>query len=296
MGLLNRIFGKKKDPVKELLKDIEFCKKVWINYLMNFSSKEQAAQKLLTERGREGRLVNSPELVIAAIKEIENQIPKEFIDIEEEKRKESQIIKNLEKLTKRTASTKIFQLKEAIQKKEKTITATYGILKKLAEILSAELHAIKLINQNPTNSEAVYGLYKLIVSEEYHLIGFFKNMLSRKDYEESQELIHRILAGEEIEKERETEEEKLIKDYKDIISDVDSEHELRELALGVYEHLKEEIDFMKDAEAQEKLNALVEDDKKLREAIKTSRPNWPEKRIKAFIEAFRYAYYHVAFI
>ena len=82
MGLLNRILGKKTNPAKEIIKDIEICKKMWINYINNYPSKKEAADRLLAERGSEGRLLNPPDLVINAAKEIENKIPNELIDIE----------------------------------------------------------------------------------------------------------------------------------------------------------------------------------------------------------------------
>lgn len=295
MGLLNRFFKNRKDVAKEILKDFEFCKSIWASYIANYINKVESVRKLLVSAGSAGKvLIKDQDQILKIIQDIENSIPRDLVNIQGEEKKEQEILKNVKKLTSNAGGRAVYSLREQIIDEEKTITATYGILEKLAENLRAQLHVIKLIKQNPTNEELLWSLYDLVNTQEWAFISFFNGKIRNIKDRERLELIINVLRGEQIAKEVETEKEKLVKKYREIIMDVHSEreNEIRGLALSVYEELKKEVDYYNNPDPEEKIRALVYDDVRLTEKIKEFKSKYPKEKLKAFIKAFRYAYEH----
>ncbi len=282
MGLLNYLFKNKESIAKEIGIDAETRIKIWKEYLDSYGKKCSLAENLF-------KSADSTQLV----QDIEILIPKELVDIEKEEKNEKEILKDFKILTSTKWSNQIVDLKDMIIE-EKEAESIYEILKRLFELLKAELHAIKIIKQNPKkDKDYSHYLYKLIVTAEFNLNTLFRHVLVKEKYKDAQELVHKIIRGEHISKEIEAEEKKLVKKFRAIMGE-ESSHELRQLAHIIYEELLSMVDFANDMSAGQKLSELVNNDKTLSDIIRKCHPRFSKEKIQSIIKAFRWVFEHGA--
>lgn len=281
MGLLNYLFKDKEDIAKEIGIDAETRIKVWKEYLDSYDKKYGLAANLLKSAGS-----------MQIVQDIEILIPKELVDIEKEKKNEKEILKDFKMLTSTKWSNRIVDLKDVIID-EKESESIYEILKRLFRLLKTELHTIKIIKQNPKKYEDYsHYLCVLIITAEFKINTLFGHILVKEKHKDTQELVHKIIRGEHISKEIETEERKLVKKFRAIMGE-ESHHELRQLAHIIYEELlKYMVHFANDMPAEQRLSEFVNNDKILSDIIRKYHPRFSKEKIQAIIKAFRWVFEH----
>lgn len=280
MGLLNHI----ESCAEEIGADAETRIRIWKNYLDTYIKKHDLAVGLLKS--------TDP---IKLANDIELLIPKELVDIEMEEKNEKEILRDLRKITSKKWFSEFFHLKEVFLE-EKEVKSIYAIFKKISDVLKAELHTIKLIRQNPDKINDYLGhLYRLIVVIEFELTSLFRHTIFRHGVSENilkiRELVLKIIRGEHIAQEIESEEEQTFKKFRKIMGE-ESHHELRQLAHDIFNELFEQVDFGSDTSAGEKLRKLANDDALIKKIIIRNHPHYPEEKVKAIIKAFKYVFEH----
>ena len=283
MGLLNNLFPKE-DIAKEISKNVEKRIKIWNEYLETYLKKEKLAKELL----------KSPNYK-QIIKDIETLIPKELMDMEKEEKNEKELLKDFKRLTSVKWGNQVFDLKEIIQQ-ERDVQSIYSILEKLSELLKAEINIIKVINKNPEKiGDYLDYLYKMIVSQEFNLNTLFRHRLVRVEFKETQELVHKIIRGEKILHEIETDEEKFSREiFKEMAKD-ESKSKYRKLGEDIFSELAEmagaPLSKSEDIlEGIERMEGFMANDKIIYNIIRKLRPKYDDAKIKIVITVFRKAY------
>lgn len=160
MGLLNRLFGRKKDLKKEIAQDAETISSVWADYLDTYSKKRDLA-----------RYYSSQPNSLERLQQIEDLISKELVDISAEQKTQEEILEDLKRLGSSEEREEIRELTPFFQQ---SVTASVQkLLKKLYAVLQTELNVINLIKKDPKIADlsATISLQSLITQTEAQILS-----------------------------------------------------------------------------------------------------------------------------
>jgi hypothetical protein len=299
------LFGGRKSLAKELASDSEKSRKQRISFfnkLVKLYPAKEEKVKYFSYKNIDNALKNPAEL-LSVLQKIEEMILSEIVDIEGEEKLDSEIIRDLKKLSSTESNSKTISLLKSIGDGEDVQENVLKIFRKLHEVLSTELHTIQLIKNNPKNiKELLLNLFGLIFHQEAHLHKtFMPDTFSNDEITlKVKNIAKAVLLEEELEEEELKTDEKFIRSMARTMGNEYSEHHYRKLAEDIYTDLLDEAgapfsDFDEADIGLKKVEAIVNDDARLLKIIKENVPKYSEEKLRQVMIAFRKAYSPASF-
>jgi hypothetical protein len=295
MGLLNHLFGNRKSRGKEIILDNKKIIALWNRYLSSFSAKEELSKNFSFKNIDE--TLKSQGLFYKTLDGIQQFISEEFIEITAEKRKDDEILFDLERLSDSKSISEANSLAGEIvyekQKQKKIIL----LLTRIHDALKLELHAIGLLRKNPGNARnTALQLFRLIFNYEAMLIKAFRKEFfnDQSAHREIQAIVKAVILEQDLKEELESDEDKFANEMVQKMHE-DSKHHYRKLGENIYYDLAEmagaPLGVGGDVLAGiARLEKLMRNDKIMFDIIRKRKPKFGEREIKAAIVAFRKAY------
>jgi hypothetical protein len=310
VGLFSHLFGSKTAIAKELVKDDKKRMALWKEHLTNHTEREKLCAYFNGETAKE--LLTDFEVTDKILKKLEALISAELVNIADEEKTDEEILEDLEKLRSVDENENLFYTIGSLRPRLDNILKLF---REILKVLKAELHLIKLIRkkamEEPKEAERfLHKLFKLIFHNENRLYRAFREHHFHKEDRHIHEDIKRIARGvilqEELEKERETDDEKFVRE---IIKQMDKQHyhqygpkqEYRELGEDIFDELiklsKELLEGKDDIiQGLEHIENLIKEDIIMYKIIKKLKPKYDNAKIKLTISAFRRSYNLAHFI
>lgn len=297
MGLLNHIFGNRESAAKELLMDNEKRMVLWKQHLANYSKKDELAHHF--SFGNIDKAMHDFNATERVLNQIEELIPPELVNINNEEKLDHEILSDLGKLK---SSEEYFNLAKSIVEEMRKQEKLIALFEEIYFILKTELHLLKLIKKRPANTrELLLQLFRVISVKEGVLYKVFREDDYTKFYEHNHriigELAKSIILQEELKKELEIDEEKFVKKMIKSMRPAESETQgrYRELGEKIFQELTGISDALpskvKDiAKIIEMAEKRMQNDAIMHLIIKKLRPRYDDAKIKATMQAFRGAY------
>ena len=306
MGLLNHLFGNKKSIAKELAVDENKRIALWEDHLSNYNHREELVRPF--SFGNADKTLEDFGDTLRKLKELEESISSELINIRDEEPLEEEILADLKKLKDPNASN---QLSLVVIEETRKQAALLSLFQEIHDVLRAELHAIALAKKK-INEEAepssikplLTRLFELVYQNEDRLYRAFEK--EKPSYEEVIKITKAILLQEELKEELETDEEKFARQMikQMALADDGSWHEYRELGRDIFFALAsatgiefiaapDDMRVMDESDMDGlivKMEDIIDDDSILHKIIKKLKPKYNDNKIKVVILAFRGAY------
>ncbi|MBW2974569.1 hypothetical protein KY366_02530 [Candidatus Woesearchaeota archaeon] len=289
MGLLNHIFGDKKDIAKELAVDNEKCIPLWEQHISNWKQREQLCKKFSPANMRKAPPASNE--ILPILEKIESLISPDLITIGDEKKLEEEILDDMGRLKEIKEIESLSQIFLYEKRKKEALVKLFG---ETYDVLEIELHLIELIKEWPPNVEKLLKhLFKLIFYHEDELYKPFRKELFNKSTNEAiSRFVRAVLLQEELKEEIESEEEKFARDISEKMRE-GSKHHYRRLGEDIFSELVDRVQLLRSEDITEgikRLEDLIENDDLLYKMIKKLRPRYADVKIRAVILAFRKAF------
>ncbi|MDP4012358.1 MAG: hypothetical protein Q8R00_02020 [Candidatus Nanoarchaeia archaeon] len=307
MGLLNRLFGKKEEGEKVVLKDLNEAKKIWEAYVVSFTIKQDALAGI--ERDEKGKIelkrlkdkeLKEMQIEIDLIKDpvkirekyhelfikehlkilnlMESLISEELVNIKGEIKTQNEIIKDLERLSSKKEVDKIGWLTEEGE------AWVNDLMEKLYEILITELHAIKMMKGNPELivNDFNWGSFRRLVNDaEARILIKFSTWLEGGEKKQIQKIMHKIFSGKPLKPRRPE-----AKEPEGGIS-IEMENTISGIINDVLETYDNGLVF---------LGKVIYNDSRLAKLINEFSPGGSKEEVKKIMEAMRYIYETEGFV
>lgn len=190
MGLLNRIFGGKKNLAKEISLDAEKIKQIWADYLVSFDKKKEIVSGREFGIGNMGRPMNLDNVLL-----LEGLISRELVDVAAVDKSEKEIIDDLNVLSSGKQWSKLDDLRSEFTFERNVEPQVKKFLKKLKEVLETEFQVIQIMKNNPAKaSDLAYKLGEL-VRETENVILWALNTSVESEIAKVNRALMKILSG-----------------------------------------------------------------------------------------------------
>lgn len=299
MGWFNYLFGSRRSLVREELIDEQKIIGSWEILLKNHEERENLS-KFFSHGNINTALTNLEELD-KVLNQIEELIPKDLVEIENDEKLESEIIRDLEKLAGTNGRAETTSLCNAIASQTQKQEKLKKLLKKIYDVLQLELHLLKKIHQRTSNMRSfLSGLFTLIFHEESELYSLFRERYYFRDNMEKFSIIKQITRAVILEQ---TFDEGAISAEMEFVNFMankmgpDSRHRYRKLGENIFHELIElaetrmtpDFDF---GHIITEVEHILENVGVMREIIirNRGRMQFTEEQINWTIKAFRRAY------
>lgn len=177
MGLLNHLFGSRRAIARELGLDADARIKLWETHLENHRKREEISK--FFNRGNIENALNNPEQLEVVLKQLDDLISRDIIDIEGEEKLEDEILLDIKLLVE---SDEIRALNRAIAEEPKKQEKLKELFRKIHNMLLLELHIIKRLRQGALKKrELLHGLFNLVFYNEAELYALFREELYFKE-------------------------------------------------------------------------------------------------------------------
>jgi len=279
---------------------------LWKEHLQNYAYREDLARLFKPGELNNAKVVKSNrywEDLQPVLDKIEALISKDLINIDQEEKREEDILSDLKALTSDESRKDIIGLTDAIVNEFNKLKPLIQLFKKAHDILKLELHLIRLIRTKPKNFvDLLRGLFKLIFHEESRIYRIFKEeefVYDKAAFFEVERIATAIFLGEELKEEEADAEKVFVKLAVKIMGDSSSENEYRKIGEYIYIELAKlihpiEFQLGNVQEWSERFRELVLNDVILTNAIKAvflrEHKQLDEKHLKSIILAFRKSY------
>ena len=292
MGLLNYLFGSKKNAPKELVIDNDKRIKLWAEHLANYLLREKLAKHF--NFGNIDNAVQNFKETDKILKQIEVLISPELVDISDEEKNEEELLSTLK------SDSEIKKLSDNVLSAEQKQTALLKLFSEIFNVLQAELHLINLIKTKHSNlKELLLRLFEIISVQESKLYKVFREQYffeeNKSIHANIMKTARAIILEEELKEELETDEEKFAKEMLKKMASDESKSRYRKLGEAIFFELAEmagaPMQMKKDITAGIKImEGLINQDDIMYKIVKKLRPKYAEIKIKGVVSAFRKAY------
>lgn len=295
MGLLNHLFGSKKDLAKELFMDDNKRMDLWNKHLTNYMLRKQLSKQF--NYGNVDRALQNFDTTNEILNQIESLIFPEFVNISDEEKTDKEILADLERLK---SMHEIGTLSDAVVSAKQKQSALLKLFREILGVLKVELHLIRLIRKKPKNlRDLLLKLFEIIFHHEDRLYKVFRE----QDFFDENKPIHQnivriaraIILEEEVKEEMETDEEKFAGEMVKQMIPGESRRRYRKLGEDIFFILADMAgapmprgeDITKGIERME---GFMKNDEIMYKIVKKLRPKYDDTKLKAVILAFRQAY------
>ncbi len=270
MGLLNRLFGGKKNLAKEISLDEEKIQQVWADYLATYETKANLAKNKLNVEEM------TPE-VMQALQQIESLIAKELVYIEDEQKAEKEVLRDLDSLTEGESADKIEDLTNDVTMSNRLSEyKVQALLEQLFSVLQTELQIIQLIKRDPSHAKDTAIKLRDLIKYTENVIqdGLNSSYTNEKRQKQILDAVHKVLAGNLTNPPKASSKVPAIK--------------------SVVKQFAEDL-LETNFAGQGSLEKVVENEALLTKLIAEYHPKFSPAQIKTVIKAFREAYYNAEF-
>lgn len=198
MGILNHLFGGRRGLAKELISK-EKRMEIFKNRYLHTIPKKIERAKYFSFRNIDNALKNPAELR-KVLQKIEGMTVHEIIDIEGEEKSDSEIINDLKRLGSTESNDETISLLKSIGQGEDVQKNILMIFRKLHQVLTTELHVIKLLKTKVQYIEKAHRDIRCSVAEFSNLIADLVRSgaqlvwnRKRKDFKIVQDLVKTLI-------------------------------------------------------------------------------------------------------
>lgn len=317
MGLLNRLFGGKKRLAKEIEKDEEKIIKTWRLHLNSYSLRDDLSRFFKINRVDEA--LKKPDELVETLNRIKATLSEELIETEDEERLEDDIIKYLEKLASKESKDHSYELAGKIKAGKIEEETVRRIFMKIYEVLSTELHAIRLIKEKIRSMKRIRFeneekqklmaetkkmlqnlFYAICIQEAYLYAPLNPGGKVSEHFEKVNDAVRAVLLEEKFEEAIQTAEDRMVDVIVQIIAkethnrEKSMTHAYWRLVTEIFDDLiemagvpssYEEIDLW-----EKRLRKIIGDDIVMERTIRKNSPNSSDEETKVMIRAFRKSY------
>jgi len=160
MGVLNHLFGSTESIAKEIELDDEDVIRNWNNYIKTVSQKKELVNIL----GARKKPFQNP------LDKLKKLLELELINLSNEKKAESELIADLEKIGHSQKIKRVQKLEQCLGYAETKYEHVYGLLNHLSSILQNQLHLVTAIQAKSTDTEKLLSHFKLQLELELEVI------------------------------------------------------------------------------------------------------------------------------
>ncbi|MEK6809838.1 MAG: hypothetical protein AABY40_04130 [Nanoarchaeota archaeon] len=229
MGILNHLFGSTESVAKEMELDEEQIIKDWKKYLKTISKKKEVIEKL----------DSTQKAFFESLDELKKLLELEIIDISNERKKESELIADLDEIEHSQKIKRVQKLEQCLGYAETKYEHVYGLLSHLYSILQNQLHLVTVIQKKSTNTEKLISHLQLQLELELEVI---KQIEGIKTFHN---LLLALVKGEHTIRSMDDREKKLLKKMQKGLSKIFSneinEGITYEWAMGVFNAIEDKV-------------------------------------------------------
>ncbi|MFH1173753.1 MAG: hypothetical protein V1725_01325 [archaeon] len=295
MGLLNHLFGTKKNLAQELVRDDARRMALWKEHLANFEKREQLSSAFTVKRI--DYAVQHAEETKIILQQMLSLISPEFVTVTDEEKNEEELVADLNRLK---SKRELEKLTAAIVSAKQKQAHLLKLFQELFRVLQAELHIIRRLLQKQDETRTLLPvLFDLVFHREARIYMPFKERLfSDESMHMHQEIVciaRAILLEEEVHELQETDNEKFARKLARQMAPDEKKRTYRELGESIFLALGEKagMPFMTGdvfEEGIQLMHELMSNDDEMHTIIKELRPKYDDRKIQIIILAFREAY------
>lgn len=295
MGLLNHLFGSKKDTAKKLVMDDNERMALWNEHLMNYELRGKLSRHF--NFGNVDTAVQDFEATDKILREIEALISPELVNMANEEKTDEEILADLKRLK---SMQEIEVLSDAVVSVKQKQSDLLKLFHEIFNVLKTEIHLIRLIRKKPSNlRDLLLRLFEIIFHQEARLYKVFREQYFFEENKHIHQKIVRIsraiILEEEVKEEMENDEEKFAREMVKQMAPGESRRRYRKLGEDIFLKLAEmagaPIPRGEDiTEGIGRMKGFMKNDEIMYNIVKKLRPKYDDTRIRGVILAFREAY------
>ena len=203
MGVLNHLFGSTESIAREIELDDEDIIRNWKKYLKTISKKKEVIERLRVDRDLQSNL-----------RQLQQLLKLELIDISLEEKEESELIADLEALEHSKKIKRVEKLQQCLGYAETKYEHVYGLLHQLNSILQNQIRLVTAIQAESKDTGKLVSHLKLQLELE---LGIIKQVEEIKTFHD---LFLALVKGEHIIRGMDSKEKRLLKKMQKVISKI----------------------------------------------------------------------------
>ena len=302
MGLLNHLFGSKKDIAKELVMDDNKRMALWNEHLANYALREDLSKHFSFENV--DKSLQDFEATDKVLRQSESLISPELVNISNEEKTDEEILADLERLR---SMHEVEALSDTVVEVKQKQSALLELFHEILSVLKAELHLMRLIRKKPINvRDLLLRLFKLIFHHEARLYMIFREQYfseeNKRIHQDIVRIARAIILEEEVKEEMETDEEKFAREMLKQMAPDESRRRYRKLGEDIFFKLAEMAgapisrgeDIIKGIgdiiKGIKRMEGFMKNDEIMHKIVKKLKQKYEDTKIRGVILAFRKAY------